>query len=107
MASNIIETEVSHLFERRKRHHQGNGLRGAALFRALAADTELPGHVDDATAAAILGVLPATLKARRRKHMPPAYTRPLGFKGPQYDLAEICDMLAENTADARNSADAA
>jgi hypothetical protein len=107
MADRIVKTELSELFDRRKRHYQGTGLRGAALFKALAADAELPGHVDEATAAAILLVLPMTLKARRRRGMPPSYTRPLGFKNPVYDLAELCDMLAENTADARQPATAA
>ncbi|MEX2693629.1 hypothetical protein [Rhizobium mongolense] len=106
MTKRIVETEISELFERRKRYHQGNGLRGAALFRALAADPELPGHVDEATAAAILNVLPVTMKARRRRRMPPTYTRPLGSKKPDYDLAGLCDMMAANTADARNSPNA-
>ncbi|MDL2398423.1 hypothetical protein [Rhizobium mayense] len=101
MTEQINETPTSLLFERRKRHFQSKGLRGAALFLALAADLELPGHIDEASAAAILGVLPSTLKARRRKRMPPAYTRPLGYKGPLYDTAVVCDMLAENTAEGR------
>ena len=102
MANHIFETEVSRLFEERTRHHQSGGLRGAALFRALASDPALPAHVAEDDVAAILKVQPKTMKARRRKGMPPLYTRRLGQKIIDYDLAALCDMLAEGTVDTRN-----
>ena len=65
-----IQTPVSKLFEARK-PIQAQGCRGADVFRMLSVDPELPAHVDEVDAAGILGVQPDTLKARRRKKMPP------------------------------------
>jgi hypothetical protein len=95
-----IETAVSKLFEARKRHIQAQGYRGADVFRMLCVDPELPAHVDEVDAAGILAVQPDTLKARRRKKMPPTYTRMLGDKIVRYDLAVLCDMLAGATSEA-------
>jgi hypothetical protein len=102
MPAKIVETETSQLFERRMRYHQGEGRRGADLFLALAGDPELPSHMDEPTIAAILNVLPATLKARRRKQMPPPFTYLLGRKKPHYGTPGVCYMLAGNTCEGRN-----
>ena len=96
----LVETAVSKLFEARKRYLQARGFRGGDVFRMLGADPELPAHVDEVDAAGILGVQPDTLKARRRKKMPPTYTRMLGDKIVRYDLAVLCDMLAGATSEA-------
>jgi hypothetical protein len=95
-----IETRLSRLFEARKRAILAEGYRGAEVYRRLAVDPELPTEVGTEDAAAILGVQPETLKTRRRKRMPPTYTRRFGDKSLTYDLAVLCDLLAAGTVEA-------
>ena len=94
------ETHVSRLFEERKRAILAHGYRGAVVYQMLAIDPELPADVNTEDAAAILGVQPETLKTRRRKRMPPTYTRRFGDKIITYDLAVLCDLLAAGTVEA-------
>ena len=87
-----IETSVSKLFEERKRHWLARGCRGTEVYRQLAADPELPTEIGEYDAAAILFVMPETMKTWRRLKKGPPYTRHPGRVS--YAIATLCDLLA-------------
>ncbi|QPB21125.1 hypothetical protein [Rhizobium sp. 007] len=94
-----VETGISRLFQHRKRFWAVQGYRGRGLYRQLAEDLELPADCDEQDAAAILGVKPETMKARRRRRQPPSFTRRHGAKGVIYELSSLCDLLATGTVE--------
>ncbi|HEV2900326.1 MAG TPA: hypothetical protein VGX71_21320 [Pseudaminobacter sp.] len=87
------KSHVAKLFEDRISHHASCGKRGREIFEALAVDDALPGLLESDDVASILGILPGSLKRRRKDGEPPEFIR-IGGRLVKYPRPAFCEMLA-------------
>jgi len=81
------------LFKERSAFWTSQGHHGAALYEALAADSELPENLPPKVIAAIENVKPEALGQRRKRGAPPSFIRSAQNK-VDYPRASYCLWLA-------------
>jgi hypothetical protein len=80
-------------FRERSAHWTAQGFHGAELYHQLAADPELPENLHPQVIAALEGILPQAVAARRKRGAGPGFLR-TAQNAIRFPTASYCRFLA-------------